>query len=126
MPHTLVVFYKEEDGNVPVLSLLDEIHRKNRRAYAKCRARIADLECRGYEMRRPSSDYLRDGIYELRVRSGNVNYRILYFFHGREAAVLAVGTTKESRVHEDDTDLAIHRKADYQREPGRCRYEDRD
>jgi len=32
--------------------------------------------------------FLKDGIYELRVRKGRVNYRTLYFFHGRNLAVL--------------------------------------
>jgi hypothetical protein len=35
-------------------------------------------------LRRPHADYLEDGIYELRWRNGTVQYRILYFFHGRE------------------------------------------
>lgn len=42
--------------------------------------------------------YLEDDIYELRFRLGRVNYRILYFFHGREAAVLSNALTKEDII----------------------------
>ena len=50
---------------------------------------------RGFELRRPMADLLEDGIYELRVRVGKVNYRILYFFHGRNVAILTHAMTKE-------------------------------
>jgi len=33
------------------------------------------------------ADLLRDGIHELRIWVGRVNYRLLYFFHGRDLAV---------------------------------------
>jgi len=52
----------------------------------------------GHELRRPEADLLRDGIYELRARLGTVNYRILYFFHGRNVAVLAHAITKENEI----------------------------
>ncbi len=41
---------------------------------------------------------LRDGVYELRTRVGNVNYRILYGFVGKDIALLVVGFTKEKKV----------------------------
>jgi phage-related protein len=59
----------------------------------------------------PIADLLRDGIYELRVRAGRVNYRILYFFHGRNIAVVSHGITKEDRVPAKEIDLAIRRRA---------------
>ena len=40
----------------------------------------------------------RLGIYELRVRLRTTNCRMLYFFHGRVAAVLAHGLVKEGEV----------------------------
>jgi hypothetical protein len=41
------------------------------------------------------SDLLRDGIYELRMRKGHVNDRILYFFHGQGLTVLGHAITKK-------------------------------
>jgi len=67
MPQTTIVFYKGEDGEVPVLVWLRALHRRDRRAYAACIARIQRLAAMGHALRRPEADYLRDSIYELRV-----------------------------------------------------------
>ena len=64
MPEIQVVFYKDEGGAVPVLEWITELIPK---AQAKCLARIKRLQQRGHELRRPEADYLRDGMYELRV-----------------------------------------------------------
>ena len=95
MPATKVVFYCEEDGSVPLLDWLDSLPAK---ALTKCRVRIERLQKLGHELRRPEADFLRDGIYELRVGLRGTNYRMLYFFHGNVAAVLAHGLTKEREV----------------------------
>jgi phage-related protein len=79
MPQTDMVFYQDDDGHVPVLEWLRALQRRDRRAHAKCVARIQRLAAMGHELRRPEADYLRDGLYELRARRGRVRYRILYF-----------------------------------------------
>lgn len=76
--------------------------------------RLAEL---GHELRRPEADFLRDGIYELRWRVQSVHYRILYFFHGKAAVVLAYGFTKEDRVPAKDIDLARKRKDLFEADP---------
>lgn len=83
MPNTLVVFYCERDASVPVRDWLEQLLAHDRRAFASCAAAIQRLAELGHELRRPQADYLRDGIYELRVKRGRVNYRLLYFFHGQ-------------------------------------------
>ena len=72
--------------------------------------RIRRLVELGYELRRPEADLLRDGIYELRARLGAVNYRILYFFHGRNVAVLAHAITKENEIAVVEINRAVERK----------------
>ena len=57
--------------------------------------RLERLEELGHELRRPEVDYPREGIYALRTKHGGVNYRMLYFFHGRTAAVVSHGITKQ-------------------------------
>jgi phage-related protein len=86
-------------------------------AYDKCRAAIARLALLGHELRRPEVDYLHDGIYELRVRMGSVNYRLLYFFHGQTASVIAHGLTKEAAVPASDIKRAITRKSAFVANP---------
>ena len=70
--------------------------------------------CYGRRERRPEADYLRDGIYELRVGLRGMNYRILYFFHGRAAAVLAHGLVKEREVPPREIEEAIRRKRKFE------------
>src|SRR3972149_6885753 len=107
MPATEVIYYCEADGSVPVLDWLREIGRRDRRAAVKCLARIDALRQQGHELRRPLADYLRDGVYELRIRMARVQYRILYFFHGQNAVVLAHGLVKEKEVPELEIDRAL-------------------
>ena len=56
------------------------------------------------------ADGLRDGIHELRVKEGTVQYRILYFYCGANAVCLFHGITKERKVPDSEIDLAIKRK----------------
>lgn len=121
MPATTVYIYAEEDGTSPLLDWLEELSRKNTRALDACIARVRLLAAMGHELRRPHADMLRDGIYELRARVGNVNYRLLYFFHGKDVAVVAHGLTKEAEVPAKDIDRAIERRRRYEQEPAKHR-----
>jgi phage-related protein len=117
MPAINIVFYQAQPGDSPVLDWLKEINASNPKAYDKCRAAIARLALLGHELRRPEADYLRDDIYELRIRSGSVNYRLLYFFHGRTVSVVAHGLTKEAAVPAASINQAIARKAAFTANP---------
>jgi len=121
MPETNVVFYKEDDGSVPILEWLDTLQPK---ALDKCMVRIERLKQTGFELRRPEADFLRDGIYELRVGLQHVNYRILYFFHGRTAAVVSHGLVKESAVPPKEIQQAIERKRRFAEDPKAHTHED--
>jgi hypothetical protein len=120
MPKTKIIFYQEEDGEVPVLEWLQVLIKQDRKAYANCVARIQQLAEVGHELRRPGSDYLRDGIYELRAKHINVQYRILYFFQGQNVAILAQATIKpQSAVPNVEIDRAIRRKQLFEIDPSR-------
>lgn len=114
MPEVQVVFYREDEGTVPVLDWIDSLQK---RAKAKCIVRIQRLREQGHELRRPEADYLGDGIYELRVGLQGMNYRILYFFHGRTAAVLAHGLVKRRVVPGKEIELALARKRKFEAHP---------
>jgi len=124
MPKTDVGFYCDEDGTAPVLNWLDELAGKDERAYLKCRETIKRLELLGHELRRPTADLLQDGVYELRARVGRVNYRILYFFHGRNVAILAHGFTKEGKIPRADLKRALDRKTAFEANPERHTYKE--
>ena len=120
MPTIPVVFYRENDGTAPVLEWLDTLPAK---AQDKCRIKIERLCELGHERRRPEADLLRDGIYELRIGLQGMNHRILYFFHGRTAAVLAHGLVKERVVPSREIELTLTRKRRFEQDPERHTYE---
>lgn len=122
MPETLLQFYQEEDGSVPVRDWLAKLQQRNRPAFAKCVAMIERLAAIGHELRRPHADRLRDGIYELRIRHQRVNYRILYFFHGQNVAFLAHALVKEKQVPNVEIDRAIARRRRLESDPVKHTY----
>ncbi len=118
MPKTSILLYQEKEGESPIVDWLCELKRTNRKGFARCVGRISQLESTGHELRRPSADYLRDGIYELRAKHLKVQYRILYFFHGQNIAILSHGIIKEqSAVPDSEIDQAIKRKQKFIENP---------
>ena len=121
MPQTKIILFRADDGTVPFLDWFAAIPDK---VQDKCRVRLERLQQLGHEIRRPEADFLRDGIYELRVGLQGVNYRMLYFFHGREAVVVSHGIVKERVVPPKEIDLALKRKARFAADPPGHTYEE--
>jgi phage-related protein len=113
MPKTEVVFFAETDGTCPLIQWLDGLPLK---VQEKCIVRMERLAEMGYELRRPEADSLRDGIYELRASYQGVHYRVLYFFHGKQA-VISHGLVKEKRVPSGDIELAVNRREQFSTDP---------
>jgi len=110
MPQTRILVFQRADGRIPLEGWLTKVRKKDDRAHAKCLDRIRRLANFGCELDRPHAAPHRDGIRELRADSGNVNYRILYCFHGKNIAVLSHGLVKEGAVPPDDIDRALRNK----------------
>ncbi len=119
MATTEVVYYRETNGTVPLNEWFETLSPK---AIQKCHAKLGRLEEMGHELRRPEADYLRDEIYELRASYQGVHYRMLYFFHGRNAVVVSHGFAKERAVPPREIDLAMRRKTKFEEEPERHRF----
>ncbi len=114
MPETNVVLFAATDGTAPLLSWLDGLPEK---VQMKCIVRIERLKAMGHELRRPEADLLREGIHELRVKQGRVNYRMLYFFSGVQQAVVSHGITKEGVVPDVEIERALRRKSQFESNP---------
>jgi phage-related protein len=114
MAETAVRLFRESSGDVPFLTWFESLPE---RAQDKCRVRLERLQEKGNELRRPEADFLRDGIYELRVKHLRMNYRILYFFAGQSVAVVSHGLQKEKVVPANEIDRAIERKRLYSMDP---------
>lgn len=123
MPRVELVLFRDETGRAPVAEWLNKLAHSNAKAWANCRSRLQLLAEHGHELRRPIADYLRDGIYELRAKQGHVQYRILYFFHGRQIAVLAHSLTKEDRISAQDFERVLKRKHLFTKDPKTHTYE---
>jgi phage-related protein len=118
MPGTEVIIFQESDGTVPLIKWLDRLPEK---VQQKCLVKIQRLEEKGYELRRPEADTLRDGIHELRVVFRGMQFRMLYFFH-KQQAVISHGLQKESVVPPKEIDLAVERKSRFESDPMKYTY----
>lgn len=124
MPAIKVVFYQESEDDSPIIDWLRKMRKKDPKGFLNCLARVEQLKASGYELRRPAADYLKDGIYELRAKHRNVQYRLLYFFHGENVAVIDHGIIKEqSAVPPADLKRALNRKEKFEQNPTQHTYE---
>lgn len=102
-----IYFFRTAKGDCPVLDRLNELTPK---VVAKAWVRIERLAELGNNLKRPESDFLRDGIYELRFREGKIQYRILYFFSNKGIIILSSLITKEKKVPAKEIDNCIVNK----------------
>jgi phage-related protein len=114
MAQTELLVYCEVDHTAPLNAWLDSLQPKAR---ARCLERLALLEENGHDLRRPHVENLGAGLYELRVKFFQVNYRMLYFFHGRDAVVVTQGFSKEKTIPKREIALALTRKRKFAQDP---------
>ena len=108
-----LVYYELENGRSPVREFIDAQNRK-------MRARIAFterlLEENGPFIRMPYSRPLGDGLFELRIQSGNDIARVLYFLCKEHTIVLTNGFVKKTqKTPAAEIRLAKNYREDYER-----------
>ncbi|MDZ7336738.1 MAG: type II toxin-antitoxin system RelE/ParE family toxin [candidate division KSB1 bacterium] len=119
MPETEVLIFAESNGSSPFLVWLDKQPPK---VQDKCIVFIERLEEFGHELRRPQADYLRDGIYELRVKRQKTNYRILYFFHENRAIISHGFMKQQEKVPDKEIEIAITNRTKFLANPEQHTY----
>jgi len=106
-----VEFYETRPGRCPTQEFLDSLQVKER-VFAQ--RGLARLETFGPALRRPHIDYLRDDIYEIRVRAPGGHLRFFYFFFvGRKIIVTHAIKKKTDSVPPAEIDRAVTHRADY-------------
>ena len=111
-----IEFYKLEDGRAPAKDFLESLDQK---MWAKMIKTIELLEKNGPNLRKPYSEYLEDGIFELRAKVGSNISRELYFFFYGQKAVLTNGFMKKTqKTPRKQLDLAKKYKRDYEEREG--------
>jgi phage-related protein len=114
MPEVEVLIYRDDKDGAPLIDWLESLPTEARN---RCVARLTLLHQRGRELRRPHAENLGKGLYELRLKVYRVNYRMLYFFHGREAVVVSHGFAKEGKIPDAEIELALERMARFAQDP---------
>lgn len=103
---------------------MEALNKLPKQAQAKAYVRIERLSQHGNNLKRPESDFLRDGIYELRWRFIKVQYRLLYFFAGERVVVLSHVITKQKEVPNDEIERGISNKRLFENNPEKYTYQE--
>ena len=106
------IFYATAEGDSPVQEFLEDLAKKPR---AKILKFIQHLEERGPDLTRPYADTLRDKIRELRVPYGTLQWRILYFFDGKNIVLTQGFLKKTHAVPNEEIERALKRMSDWLR-----------
>ena len=97
-----VHFFEKNDGSIPAEDFIRSLDKK---MMARIYGMLGILEEKGNFLREPYSKHLEDGIFELRIQSGNNTSRILYFFFVDKQIIVTNGfikkTQKTPRIHID-------------------------
>ena len=89
-----VEFYNLPDGSEPAKEFLKSLDPKMK---AKMLRTIELLETNGRDLRMPYSEFLDDGIFELRAKVSSNITRVLYFFYVGNKAILTNGFIKKTQ-----------------------------
>lgn len=111
-----VEFYETDTGECPTREFLNRLNRKTELPYA--RRRIDLLKTYGEKLvsvDRTYAAYLKDHIFELRIRVRHKQFRILYFFFFNEKIILSHGIQKEDVIPEAEIDKAKKHREHYLR-----------
>lgn len=106
-----ILYYETRDGKSFVEDFIESRSVNNR---AKIAAILELLEEKGAQMPRPYADYLRDEIYELRIKLSGDETRILYFFCYGDYIILTHTFFKRTqKVPNAEIEKAIKCKVDF-------------
>ena len=89
-----VQLYEKANGDCPIQDFLDSLDDK---MAAKMYGMIELLEENGPTLRKPYSEHLQDGIFELRAKFSSNITRVLYFFYVDKRIILTNGFLKKTQ-----------------------------
>lgn len=113
MKYYNIEFYSKVNGEEPAREFILELEPK---LQAKVLKIIDLLEVNGPQTRLPYSEYLEDGIFEIRAKQSSDIARILYFFTEGRNIILTNGFIKKSqKTPKKEIELAKKYRADYER-----------
>ena len=113
-----VEFYNLPDGSEPAKEFLKSLDPKMK---AKMLRTIELLETNGRDLRMPYSEFLDDGIFELRAKVGTDISRVLYFFFIGQRVILTNGFIKKTqKTPKKEINLAKKYRNDFLQREEQC------
>lgn len=111
-----IIFYEKADGSEPVKEFLLSVDIKMRAKLLKIMELLAE---NGTDLRMPYSEYLSDGIFEIRAKCGSDISRVLYFFVFGRKIILTNGFIKKTqKTPKNEMELAKKYRSDFLRREG--------
>jgi phage-related protein len=107
-----IKFYEKENGKEPVKDFLDTLSIDMQ---TKAAWEIDLLEENGKNLTMPYCKYLKNGIWELRIKFASDISRIFYFFFDGDNIILTNGFVKKTqKIPQEELKKAIDYKKDYE------------
>lgn len=107
-----IKFYEKENGKEPVKDFLDTLSIDMQ---TKAAWEIDLLEENGKNLTMPYCKYLKNGIWELRIKFASDISRIFYFFFDGDNIILTNGFVKKTqKIPQGELKKAIDYKKDYE------------
>ena len=106
-----IEFYETRNGRRPAEDFLERLTDEE---HVYVDRKLQRLRKYGRDLKPPDVKYLRDKIWELRIRCRRNRIRILYFFYDGQKFVLSHGFRKKSGpVPDSEIDRAVVHRKDY-------------
>lgn len=106
-----IIFYEKPDGTEPAKDFLLSVDTKMRARLVKT---IELLSINGTSLRKPYSEYLTDGIFEIRAKVGSDISRVMYFFIVGKKIILTNGFIKKTqKTPKNEIELAKKYRKDF-------------
>lgn len=113
---TKILFYVNENGRMPVKEDLEKLSEPDQ---ARAAAYLSLLQEQGHTLREPHVKFMQDKLKELRFKISAGPYRIFFFFHVGDSAVLLHSILKKTQeTPKQDLKLALKRMKDWQARHG--------
>lgn len=110
-------FFETNNGRCPMDAFLAKLSKTKDLPYID--NAMKQLEEHGYKLERPHAAFLRDEIYELRVKTINGRFRFFYFFFDGNKIIMTHGFKKKTReVPPEQINKAIKYREIYYSEKG--------